>query len=114
MNGYTPLCSSPFSNGPGHRYHSHPPSPTTTCQHHPVLTYRIMHVTHHHHHHHLPLIFSSPRLQVDDAVEQAKQGQIPPLHWLWRNMYAEPLGAGMRGVLPAEYHVPAFDPTYKS
>ncbi|PNW80971.1 hypothetical protein CHLRE_07g337650v5 [Chlamydomonas reinhardtii] len=52
--------------------------------------------------------------EVDDAVEQAKQGQIPPLHWLWRNMYAEPLGAGMRGVLPAEYHVPAFDPTYKS
>ncbi|KAG2434786.1 hypothetical protein HXX76_007671 [Chlamydomonas incerta] len=52
--------------------------------------------------------------EVDDAVEQAKLGKIPPLAWLWRNMYMAPLGAGMRGVLPDEYHVPAFDPSYKS
>ncbi|EFJ41530.1 hypothetical protein VOLCADRAFT_68179 [Volvox carteri f. nagariensis] len=52
--------------------------------------------------------------EIDDAVEAAKAGSIPPDSWLWKNMYAAPLGAEMRGVLPGQYHAPAFDPEYKS
>ncbi|GIM03677.1 hypothetical protein Vretimale_8202 [Volvox reticuliferus] len=52
--------------------------------------------------------------EVDDAVEAAKAGTIPPDSWLWRNMYVAPLGAEMRGVLPGQYRVPDFDPEYKT
>ncbi|GLI67334.1 hypothetical protein VaNZ11_011522 [Volvox africanus] len=52
--------------------------------------------------------------EVDDAVEAAKAGTIPPDSWLWKNMYVAPLGGEMRGVLPGQYHAPDFDPEYKS
>ncbi|KXZ54787.1 hypothetical protein GPECTOR_4g858 [Gonium pectorale] len=50
--------------------------------------------------------------EVDEAVEAAKTGTAPPAHWLWKNMYMDPAGAAMRGVLPGQYVVPEFDPTY--
>ncbi|GIL55002.1 hypothetical protein Vafri_10676 [Volvox africanus] len=52
--------------------------------------------------------------EVDDAVEAAKAGTIPPDSWLWKNMYVAPLGGEMRGVLPGQYHAPDFDPEYTS
>ncbi len=36
--------------------------------------------------------------EVDDAVEKAKQGTIPPADRLWKNIYSDPLGAVMRGM----------------
>jgi hypothetical protein len=35
---------------------------------------------------------------VDEAVEKAKQGTIPPAEQLWRNIYSETLGGVMRGM----------------
>ncbi|GLC52974.1 hypothetical protein PLESTB_000694400 [Pleodorina starrii] len=52
--------------------------------------------------------------EVDEAVEAAKAGSAPPDHWLWKNMFMEPLDAPMRGVLPGQYHVSEFDPEYKN
>lgn len=28
--------------------------------------------------------------EVDDAVEAAKSGTLPPSHWLWKNVYVAP------------------------
>jgi pyruvate dehydrogenase E1 component alpha subunit len=36
--------------------------------------------------------------EVDEAVEKAKQGSIPPPEMLWQNIYAAPLGAKLRGL----------------
>ena len=36
--------------------------------------------------------------EVDEAVEKAKQGSIPPPEMLWQNIYAAPLGAVLRGL----------------
>ena len=34
---------------------------------------------------------------MDEAVEKAKQGTIPPAEQLWKNIYAETLGGGHEG-----------------
>ncbi len=36
--------------------------------------------------------------EVDEAVERAKQGTIPPAEMLWKNIYKAPLGSVMRGL----------------
>lgn len=61
-----------------------------------------------------PQVEKEVKKEVDDAVEAAKAGQPPPAHWLWKNVYQEPVGGAMRGILPGQYYVPDFDPAYKN
>ncbi len=61
-----------------------------------------------------PQVEKEVKKEVDDAVEAAKGGQAPPAHWLWKNVYQEPAGAVMRGILPGQYHATEFDPAYKN
>lgn len=50
--------------------------------------------------------------EVDDAVEAAKAGSSPPLHWLYKNIYMQPNGAKMRGILPDQHIETVYDPAY--
>lgn len=49
-------------------------------------------------HQHLCLGVQAVKKEVDDAVERAKKGTIPPSEMLWKNIYADPLGSVMRGL----------------
>lgn len=51
--------------------------------------------------------------EVDSAVEAAKQAPIPPLDWLYRNVYVDPTNAHMRNVL-GDKITPKYDTTYAS
>jgi len=51
--------------------------------------------------------------EVDDAVEAAKAAPVPPNHWLWKNVYADPTNTSLRTVA-GDYHVPDYDPAYKN
>ncbi|BDA45344.1 Pyruvate dehydrogenase E1 component subunit alpha-1, mitochondrial [Coccomyxa sp. Obi] len=46
----------------------------------------------------LKKVEKSVKKEVDDAVEKAKQGTIPPADMLWKNIYSDPLGSVMRGM----------------
>jgi pyruvate dehydrogenase E1 component alpha subunit len=50
--------------------------------------------------------------EVDDAVEAAKGGSAPPLPWLYKNIYMQPDGAKMRGILPDQHIETVYDPAY--
>jgi pyruvate dehydrogenase E1 component alpha subunit len=42
--------------------------------------------------------------EVDDAVEKAKKGSIPPADALWKNIYLDTLGSKMKG-LDSKTHI---------
>lgn len=43
-------------------------------------------------------LWQAVKKEVDEAVEKAKQGTIPPAENLWKNIYVDPVGSTMRGL----------------
>uniref|UniRef100_A0A7S0WR05 Pyruvate dehydrogenase E1 component subunit alpha n=1 Tax=Chlamydomonas leiostraca TaxID=1034604 RepID=A0A7S0WR05_9CHLO len=50
--------------------------------------------------------------EVDEAVEAAKNAPLPPLDWMYRNIYVDPSNTDMRTV-QGSYLTPTFDRSYK-
>lgn len=44
------------------------------------------------------VLWQAVKKEVDDAVEKAKQGTIPPAENLWKHIYKAPLGSVMKGL----------------
>eukprot|EP00983_Pelagomonas_calceolata_P111638 1159805-Pelagomonas_calceolata.AAC.9 len=51
-------------------------------------------------------------LQVDDAIAEAKKAPVPPLSWMWRNVYLNPANCTLRDV-GGGYVTPVYDTQYK-
>lgn len=49
--------------------------------------------------------------EVDAAVEESKVAPEPPVSWMWKNVYHDPLDIKLR-TTTGEYVTPNYDPTY--